>query len=319
MAITDFNETHHGRRMTIGDKGVRTYSKSWQVITDDPATEQLEIKIDGRCPRIGDPYSGGSQFDQFATCRSVTVQQEDNRIEWTIEAEYSTAKSKQDKDDQIEPNPLLQPAKIFWEFNHYSKPVDRAISSNIITSATTDVPIVNAAYDPFAPAPEIDDVRLSLRVEKNFSSYDVIQAYEYTNVINQDVYLGADARTWKIREISNDAGEQTKDIGDPPITIVYYPVKFVFDFRKETWDLRILNAGYRCIVTGLGKSHCIEGTTTQMASTNAGIRAQAERVNFPWPLSTNGTQLSSSGDATGMNYLTFQVYQEKPFSVLGIP
>lgn len=318
MAILHFNETHHGRRMTIGDKGVRTYSKSWQVITDDPATEQLEIKTDGRCPRIGDPYSGGSQFDQFATCRSVTVQQEDNRIEWTIDAEYSTAKSKKDKDDQLEPNPLLQPAKIFWEFNHYSKPVDRAISSNVITSATTDVPIVNAAYDPFDPTPEIDDVRLALRVEKNFSSYDVLLAYDYTNAINQDVFLGGAARTWKIREISNNPGEQTKDIGDPPVTIVYYPVTFIFDYREETWDLRILNAGYRALVTGIGKHACIEGDATSISSTNIGARATRERVGYPWPLSTNGTQLAST-DGTGINYLTFQVYKEKQFSALGVP
>ena len=286
--------------------------------TDSPATEQLEIKFDGRCPRIVDIYTAGSQVDSSATCRTVNITQDDDRLFWTVEAEYSSAKSKKDKDDQLEPNPLLQPAKIFWEFTQYSKPVDRAISSNIIVSATTDVAIVNAAYDPFDPTPEIDDVRLSLRVEKNYSSYDVLQAYDYTNAINQDVFLGGAARTWKIREISNNPGEQTKDIGDPPVTIVYFPVTFIFDYRAETWDLRILNAGYRCIVTGIGKQSCVIGDATTMTSTNIGARATAERVSYPWPLSTNGTQLAST-DGTGINYLTFQVYTEKQFSALGVP
>lgn len=318
MAITAFDEIHDGRRGTEGDRGVRTYTRAWRVQTDDPLTEVLEIRSDFRCPRRGNVYATAYAFDNAAFCRSVEVTQDENRLIWTVTAEYSTARNKQDRDDETEPNPLLQPAKIFWGFNPHSKPVDRAISSNLITSATTDIPIVNTAYDPFDPAPMIDDMRLSLRVEKNYASYDPLQAYAYTNVINSDAFLGADVRTWKVRQITNEPGELTKEIGDPPVTIAYFPVTFIFDFRAETWDLRILNAGYRCIVTGAGKLSCIEGTSTQMASTNFDVRNALPRVNFPWPLSTNGTQLSST-DGTGINYLTFQVYPEKSFAVLGVP
>lgn len=319
MAIVSFDEIHNGRRFSVADKGVRTYSRSWRVVTDTPTDEQVQIYLDGRCPRRYDQYLTATGVDVAATCRSVSVEQDgENRLIWTVTAEYSTARDKKDKDDQQEPNPLLQPAKIFWEFNHYSKPVERAISAAGISSATTDVPIVNAAYDPFDPTPEIDDVRLALRVEKNFPNYDVQLAYDYTNAINSDAFLNSAARTWKVREISNNPGEQVKTIGDPAVDITYFPVTFIFDYREETWDLRILNAGYRAIVTGIGKVSCVEGDATTMSSTNFSIRATADRVNFPWPLSTNGTQLSST-DATGVNYLTFQVYKEKPFSVLGVP
>lgn len=272
----------------FADTGFSKYVRRFTVLTDNPNDRQATVLTAIGIPRTRDIYASGNEIDLAATCRSITATADSNsRTAWTVEAQYSS--EVEDDNAQNEPNPLLRPSVVEWDFLQTTKIVDRDINNAAIDTA---------ADEPFDdPPPEIDDARLVLRITRNQITYDVQQAYDYINAVNSDVFFGGAAKTWKCAVIR--ATSQTEIVNQVQIT--YWPTTYEFHYRAETWQLKLLHKG---------KWQKVAGERVKITD------AIGQPVQSAVPLDAAGAKLAVGGAVT---FLTFDVYNAKPFGILNLP
>src|SRR5687767_4656395 len=111
MAIT-CKEIPQQRTFQLDEKNTRTYTRTWEVITDDPNIGQLEVATQPGLD-IGDTYSTSTESDPLAKVTTIGSDciSADGRT-WKVVVTYSSLA-------QSDTNPLNQPAEISWSCQQF--------------------------------------------------------------------------------------------------------------------------------------------------------------------------------------------------------
>lgn len=193
MAI-DVKEHWEGRKSTVSDDGVVTYTRVFQAITDDPLIGSLDVREAAGIPAIGDDFEDDYEDDSSSKCISVSPQQDnDDPRKWMVTVEYST----ETKTDV--------PLKISWDVVEQKKAleVDREGAA-----------ILNSADDTFDPAPETEEAYLSLTIVKTVrvaagyhSPKDLAEGFLYkTNINPFYTFIAGQVLLKKFREVQTKIG-----------------------------------------------------------------------------------------------------------------
>lgn len=296
VSVRAIGRSNRGRRTSEYE---RSYTTAFRVITSAVTDGLQTVLLAPTIPRVGVPYQYGIELDTGALCQDLEGERDDeDPLVWYVFAHFETRfPNKQSPEDQNE-NPLLRPSKIKWGFAKFQRPVERALpnAANFEVAPEDGKPIINSAGDPFDPPYEIEDSRPTLAITRN-EALDVFQpsvAVDYQDAVNADAFFGAAPGKAKVMGISAER--------DWKGTYPYWIVTYDFEFRREGWQLKVLNRGYNQIDTAGALVAC--------------RTADGSPVSSPIPLNVLGRQLSPGGT---LIYLDFTVYKSLPFGALGLP
>jgi hypothetical protein len=228
----------------IDEEFHRDYTSTYEVITDNkldgPRTARTASVAGVAIPGYGDPYVWGNDSDPFAWCRSLSSKlksRKAHRRHWTITVTHSTRPKYRESSTPRE-NPLDEPPLIYGSFVQFRRPA---------TKDKDGKSIINTVGEPFVPALERDDSRLSVVIEKNTSSISLTQWANFRDAVNSAAIWGLPTRTVKLIQWS--------------WRLAYYAVSSVYvqhrlEFHINTdvyamaepgrgWDYNVLNQGYR--------------------------------------------------------------------------
>jgi hypothetical protein len=277
-----------GSRGSINDQGITEYTRVFNVVTDSAFVDAPTVRTATGLPRRFDIYVAASgAFDTTSVCTDVEAEQDDeNPLLWTVSAKYGKPSINEDQQD---PNPLLRPSVISWNFQKYQRAVWKDIDGK---------GIVNSANMYFDPPPVMDDSRPILVIQRNEAAFNPGLALQYQDAINSDPFFGASPGQCKVAGIS--AQSQTEN------RYFYWAVSYEFEFRREGWALSILDQGrYR-----IGKIPVFQKTTD-------GVDSEVQVVD-PVPLNGNGGELANPTPST-LKFIDFKVYKSLSFGSLGLP
>ncbi len=227
MAVVSVRPIAGGRRGGIDEEITRRYYRAFVVITNDVNDGPLIVRLATLqgMPFLGQPYAYGNDADPFALCIDVQIHQvEGSPYVWGVTAEYSTKR----RVPAFVENPLLRPPEIEWNKTTIQRPLTRDQYGNAI---------VSSANDPYDPAPERPESCLTLRFARNEAAFDRVFASFYYDTVNLDDFLGFGPRQARCESIT--ASRQFEN------NIIFYKVTYEFHFRLRTWDMPLLDQGFR--------------------------------------------------------------------------
>lgn len=241
--VTTYNETFGSRdaEISLNDKGVPVarHTRSFKAVLSDGGSG-ADAAVAGRAA-IETPLRSSHPYAPWARANSIRLRADsnDDRI-WMVDVEYDTDTKSDEEQEQEEPdNPLDEQPDVEWDSDQFTKPLNKDIEGNSVT---------NSSDEPFDPLPEVDDSRNVLRVTRNEVANPIFLAQSYANAINSDTFLGAPAGYVKAKPVR--ASRQTKRLKDGTLQ-VYWKCSYEFHFKDptgdETWDLELLDQGYRTI------------------------------------------------------------------------
>lgn len=283
MAIVSVREVASGRDGSLNNKGERSYSRTFQVVTSDPLDGPLLVRTAAGIPQRGSIYATATEFDPGAKVKTVNPAQDaDNPKVWTVRVEYDSV-----TEDKPE-NPLDRPAEITWSAAPYSRVVWRDVDGKAI---------LNSAGSYFDPPLEVDDSRPVLTIVRNEATYNPAVAIDYQDAINSDSWLGFAPRQAKVAKIEASSAIEND--------VFYWRVVREFHFRRETWAMSVLDQGR------YEKRN--DKPVPIKVYTENGTAIPNSHVTDPVPLDGAGLRLTNPGPDTA-KFLTFKVYKERPFA-----
>lgn len=230
MSATLIGEKVEGRA-TIDDGFHRTYTRVFLVKTTSTQDGPLTVTLATGVPRVWDPYTTNTDTDLGALCKSVSAQPTDSPFLWEVTVEYDSVVR---EEGQQAENPLARPADIDWSFVPYVKAAQRDVFG---------LPILNSAGQPFDPPPEMDDRRIQLTIQRNEETFDPLQAFEFQDATNSDVFFGGGIAAWKVMSIKANGPHSENGVS-------FWRVTYEFEFRREGWFLRTLDQGFAELIDG---------------------------------------------------------------------
>jgi hypothetical protein len=309
MAVVSVTEIWNGRTNSVSDVQRRTYRRVFRVRCDTMTDGPVKVRLTSGMPAYRDPYVHvlSGEWDLGALAKSIDATQEDDDPHyWIVTVDYDSVW------DGTKIDPALQPAvpsgqgeqqgsghervtgkplEISYDGEEYQKVVEKAMSSP--STGEFDEDIKTSAGSRFDPAPEIEASRLVLTIVRNELAFDVSQALEYGDTINNAVWYGFPARTVKM---SMPKADRQFEEG-----IFYWKVTYRFKVRKETWVKDLLDQDVYFLDAGVRKQIIDPRTHTP--------------VTRPQLLNGAGAVLAVGADG---EYLSKFVYPEKDFSALGL-
>jgi hypothetical protein len=293
MAIVRVGELGEARTGNFSESGVRQYTRSFVVVTDDHEDGPLTVKqatdpnTGVRIPLINEIYVAGNDTDTGARVVSIVPKQIDGEAgkAWHVQVDYDSEFADSPED------PLAAPVEISSTFQQFTRTAFYDINGSAIA---------NAAGHYFDPSVEIDDSRPCVVMVKNQSSFNFALAMDFQDAVNNAAWWLFPTRSVKVANIS---AKSAPDGGTQ-----YVQVTYEFHIRRDLWiPLKILNAG--------------------RVDINGNDRVSGRPVTDPWPLygtvsgSTNtaGTFLPVGFSLSSVNFKEFTVYKERDFTQLGVP
>jgi hypothetical protein len=213
--------------------GLREYVQVHQVVFDGYQSGPISAKNVAGVPQYGDYYKGDTEDDKFAFLQSRDVKREaDSDKSFLVTSNFTTAANNGTGGLTLpQPQEVNLTPTIEWGFVEFQS---LAIFHKV---RNTWVPIRNSAWDLFDPPLPKDDSRLALRITKNLGQFNPLLAYQYSNAINSDEWLGFPQYTVMFKppqaSLKLEKGYQ------------YWEVKFEFHFNFETWLAQVVDAGMR--------------------------------------------------------------------------
>lgn len=280
MGVVWVKEKPLGRTSKQGADWKRTYSRSFLV----KATKDLGSKSvrEGVGVAIGATYSFGSEADSGAFANDVTVtcsKASKSYYYWDATVEYGPI------DPSVRPlNPLDEQPRVTWGWAQFQEAVTQDRDGN---------PILNTAFDPFDPPISKDQSRPILGLVRNEANFDQDLADSLRDTVNDASWWGAAAGKVKLRSISANR-TYNADAGG-----WYWEVSYEFQFNRDGWNSKPLNAGFRQL--------------NAAGDAQEQIYRDGNPVSSPVPLGTDGRALSPSGTPI---FMDFPVYSESDFSLL---
>lgn len=299
--LRDGNETSQ----TLSGKGVtrvseRRYVRTFLVrTTDSKDPAPIALTAPG-LPFLGQAYVCGKVFDPLAHCVSLTPERKASKI-WYVKAEYSTETPEDAEVDPLHERPIMT-----FGFHTFQIPV-MGTRKQVAAGDEDEIfidPMKNTAGQIFDPPAMMDDSRPVLRITRNEPEFIPTTAIYFQDAVNSIPWAGAKRKQAKIIGIST-TGRQTEKRRN--VTYVFYPVTYEIHFKRETWDIRVLNAG-RYYLNAAGADPTV---TTNLIE----FKSHAGQGNVGL-LAADGTKLANGAKA---QWVRRAVYKELTFQTLNLP
>jgi len=261
MAIIQVREVHLNRSHIARSTGERQFTRHFQVLTDNPRTSQLQVRLATGIPRLFDIYNTGVESDNWCFVESVKVDQEPNDLKfWYITIFYNsvsidpqrTRPLNQTPGSSGQPStpPTSEPDQFAWSSETFKKAVTEDINGDQME---------NTVGDPFYPPHLIDDFRLILTVTRNQATFNGPSILTDKGTVNSFAWNGFPPLYVLLYDI--DAQTKFQD------NVRYWQVKYVFKIGTTPWNpTLILNRGFNK-VNDIGPLHpsqpIISKTTAQ--------------------------------------------------------
>ena len=328
MSITrngiTYSDLKNGSTGKWSVRGGREYTITVQALTTNPRVGPQAI-FSNMGLRFGSYYSwpvcsAPTEWDGGSFVQDMSLSRDSkDGLKWTITLEYTPydvnheggATDGLSYDGKV--NPFLMPPKVNWTSNK----VDRSWPIDFTTTGPPDYtpaprPYVNAAGDPLEDPPKTEDAHPVITIVRNEQYYDPNVVVMFKNTCNQGIWLAAGSLpglndlfagySENVAKCLDISAERVYDADWG----VYWIVTYQFEFKFDTWAVKLLNAGTRSL-----------GKTTPGTNITQIVTADGAAVSSPVCLKSDGTFDPTNPPAP--NYLTFQPYVLQDFSALGIP
>ena len=273
MTVTSIEEEKtRSSSHTINNK--RSYTRSWIIQTNDrddgPKTVE-DAWVTSTSIQAGSSYSTPNETDTSAYAKDIRVDCIDKSGNvWRLTCNYGTW-------DETATSPTSQSVDKNYSFQPVTVYTDKDATGGAI---------VNSAGDPFDDLVEKEVFRPVYRVVRNEASFDTTSAWEYTNAVNSDTFLGESADKWKVHISADELYDQS--IG------TYYRVTYEFVY-SDNWQLEILDQGWR------------ESDGTNKTN----IEVDGAPITQPALLDGTGQVLAEGGTP---NFIEYDIYPRKAFA-----
>lgn len=274
-------------------EGHRTYTIINKVRTDFGDGPQIASLAAG-LPAVGDFWNVGGDSDTWALCTpelkvEAFKQREGETFDtYSITNTFTTVPRNRCQDDSVE-DPLLEPQRISGGTNKSTKEAFLDKDGNIIESSSHErLPV------------EIDDSRHFVSIGQNVANLGLETFAEMIDTVNDTTLWGLAKRKVKLSGVT----WERKYYGS---CNVYYTRTFDFDVNFLTFDREQLDVG-DVIVKPLGNPDLLADFVQiqDVVDNNLGRRG----------LDGNG---AIAVNAAAVQRLTFEIYPESNFLLLGIP
>lgn len=256
-----------------------TFQRKWIAEVDDPATSQTEIVT-----AVGVPFL--TPHPEAGYCRAMNVSVSNySGSRWHYEVTWDYELPKQTNPD---PNPLARPDIWKWTTGGLQVPALYYYDGNVLK------PLQNTASDFFEGA-TTDISTLQASISGNRPTFDYNLATYVTNTVNQDVYLGGQAYTWKCGGISGQPAVEVVN----EVEIRYWQVEVTLEYRPDGWPLQLPNIGWNFLDGGEKKRVWVRDPET----------SEKVPASNPQPLDDNGAIKTGAPDI-----LERRVHKAVPFA-----
>jgi hypothetical protein len=303
MPVISCSRAFGGSSTEVDEMSVRNDTYAWIVQTNDRlmtgSDVLLQCILSGSPDRVPDIYDLSS--DGYVRVVSLSAKQRsETPLVWDVEAHCS---SKYDPSERYHVNPILRKPKYNVEYTQVQKIVPRDINGK---------PICNTLHQPFVPPIEIEDSRPTLVIQKNFQSLNQVVPLmiQYKDAINARPFYGAARHQAKMQSIT--AGEETTENKFRMIPVTF---RIQFQGGTDTWDKVILNSSTLFYPKPFSQATSLD----DLCLTN---KVDGIEQTEAQPIDEQGVLIkhdpATNQLARDPVYLTYQVYPERNFSLLGI-
>ena len=281
--------------------GVTTHRRVFVVRVDNKQDGEPIVLAAPGLPQMFDGYQTDTDIDLASIVINRRAKQIGDSLVWEVDIAYSSAQEPGAQSDQPEnADPLdLQPI-IRIGYETFQVPIPGEINFD---AGVGDPPfagaILNSVRESFDPPPMKDESRPILTITINLPEFPSAEVLPYQDAVNNDVFFGAVPRQLKMMGGPTTTG-RTKSTGGG-VTVFYFPVTYTMAFKRDLWDLQLLDQGTFFIeeITGVKRSFL----------TNDGIP-------YIGLLDGTGGKLDDADDPV---YLRFFIYPQENFGELAPP
>ena len=276
----------------------RRYRRRFLVKTTDSKDPASVALLAPGLPGLGTQYVSGPVFDPEARVVSLRPQRLHRRA-WHVDVEYSTETD--DGDD-----PLNREPRMSFNFQTFRVPIVGELDQDAAGDADKVFKgaMRTTAGEIFDPPPEMDESRPVLKIVRNESTFKPLTAMLFQDAVNEAPWGGAQARQVKVNRISTSGKESEKING---FTYEYYPVTYELHYKRETWDIRLLNAGWYYL-NAAGADPTDPDNLVEFKDSSGKPRKGL--------LADDGTALA---DGEAVTYVRKRAYKELNFNLLNLP
>lgn len=295
MAVVFSDESPKELYGRVGMQGAdwrRSYTRMWQVITDDPTDGPRTVR-EALPVGLGMAYSvSATEFDNGAFVNSIACRcTSDDGLQWEAVVEYGPYQPLEHPQ-----SPLDEQPQISWSWAEFQRPANQDVDGK---------PILNKAGDTYTKPFMIDDPRPVLQLSRNEASFDQTYADQYRNKVNSTSFFGGDPGVVKVHSITASRVLHP-DIG------YYWQVSYEFHFHADGWHEFAIENGFNALEWTPGSPlGIIEPTIKQKYKIKDD---KGSEISSPWPLDDIGQRVPKGGTAAITEWV---LYEETDFSVFG--
>lgn len=282
MAIVSCEEHPGGRGGSLGIDGVRSYSKQYIVITDDPTTTEVEVLAASGLPAI--------KAEHPADSKAVVVKRSPRpygagRLVWLVDIEYASRSGP--AENLTFDRPWNRRPRLRWGSYAVQLPLEEDRDGD---------PILNSAGDRYDPPLIVEIHRPTLSVTRYERRYDINKALDYIDTVNElTLMIGGLVTRAEGALLTRFEGADV-EVDGVDCWQVDYEIIFAPTFKR-----RVLDCGFYAL-DGTKKTKVTDGNNKDMTE--------------PALLDGAGAVLGFGGTPV---YLDFHVYRKVDFGPLGLP
>jgi len=264
-------------RSAANNKGIRTYSITYKLESDDTSDTASDVGNNSNLPSIGSIHATDTQ----AYCVSLDIDCVAGYKWWTATATWTTER-------QLAEDPEDDEVFVSWQSEIYQEAIFQDIDGN---------GILNSAGDYFIdPVPTRDNVHLIAKIKKNVRQVPTWVLNKQNNVNDSLIQIGGlDIPAGRARMSRLAIGDRQRR-GD----INFYEISFEIHIHEKGWRMEPLDAGFREIEYG---------ELVQIKDING------DEVTTPVLLNGSGEVLEDPSTVNAV-YGNYQIYLESDLTVL---
>lgn len=229
MAVVNVKEGWSGKNFGKSRDG-RSAARFYTILLD-AATDDLKVVLEASAGGVAIPkYGQGHPTDDWLRVDSVQSNPRGPLL-YDVIVQYLRRQRGGAGGDPDAATPFDEAWQIEWGWEMSTVALDQ-------DQQDPTIPITNTADEPFDPPITRDQADLVLAITRNEPTYNVAQALAYRNVLNEDTFYGAPPLHVLCRPI--EGRRVIEGTG-----IEYYRNTYRLVFREDTWNVNVLNQGYR--------------------------------------------------------------------------
>lgn len=296
MAVTSVYELFEGRSGVDTFTRQRTYTRTFEVLTDDdddgPAVAGGNVLL----PRLGDSHPEDSQAVVVAV-RPSQDGAEPRR--WVVSIDYDTQPelpealqpsggAEQDVAD-VPDSPLDRRPVWKFSFQQTTEVATKGYPVSPLGVGLVEEAIQTSAGMPFDPPVTIEVSRPVVTVTIQVPDLSPSYLLDVQDATNNAPWKGIPERCAKCVGVEAGSGFENG--------VFFWTITYTFAIKWDTWDIRVLDAGYHQLV------HNSQANPTDYV---AGIVDPNGHNDGPWPLDGMGHKALPGADPVFLRYVVFR-------------